>query len=112
MTIQFLIISFLVLPVPILLRLFPVILPPGVLTELNIILVAGAMANSSVNAIIYLKYNDDIRKKAKVMLGMKPEAVITSRFPSGNPLRAAANLSREAVNPSRALRGAWSRLEV
>ncbi len=75
MTIQFLVISFLVLPVPILLRLFPVILPPGVLTELNIILVGGAMANSSVNAIIYLKYNDDIRKKAKVMLGMKPEAV-------------------------------------
>ncbi len=93
MTIQFLVISFLVLPVPILLRLFPVILPPGVLTEVNIILVAGAMANSSVNAIIYLKYNDDMKKKAKVMLGMKPEAPTTTLFTRVNP-------SRKVVNPS------------
>ncbi len=77
-TIQFLAISLLILPVPVLLHLFPLIVP-DYLAELNVFLILGAVGNSSVNAIIYLIYNDDIRNGAKSMLGMKIQQQSTAR---------------------------------
>ncbi len=77
-TVQFLAISLSMLPSPLVLRLGPAIIPSS-LSELQILLGLGLVFNSSINAIIYLIYNDDMRRQAREMFGLKADEKVMAK---------------------------------